>query len=71
MRLQQTGAVAALGPAQRGGLRRQRVHPALQREQARHAAGEGPEAGDAAPGPHWRLRRLYVVPLATLPFAGF
>lgn len=58
MRLQQTGAVPPLGPPQRSGLRRQRLHSAFQREQARHAAGQGPQTGDAAAGPHWRLRRL-------------
>lgn len=55
MRLQQTGAVPALGPSQRSGLRRQRLHSAFQREQARHAAGQGPQTGDAAAGAHWRL----------------
>lgn len=60
MRLQQTGAVSPFGPTQRSGLRCQRLHSALQREQARHAAGQGPQTGHVAAGPRRRLRRLYV-----------
>lgn len=55
MRLQQTGAVSPLGPPQRSGLRRQCLHSAFQREQARHAAGQGSQTGDPAAGSHWRL----------------
>ena len=58
MRLQQTGAVSPVGPAQRGGLCGQRLHSPLQREQARYAAGQGPQAGHAAAGSRRSLRRL-------------
>lgn len=60
MWLQQTGAVSPLGPPKWSGLCGQRLHSAFQWEQARHAAGQGPQIGYVAAGPHWRLWRLWV-----------